>query len=130
MKTGVIHHVATDLVGSVGDAVRVAIVGRHQQQARRFYAVTGQRESLGRGLVRLLFVVKPVHRSDPILFIGIYLVDHRFRQHHRTFHFSTFNMMNAVVHGADGANGLTVVVAAAGWTALPRVGTAPLWDRD
>ena len=46
VKAGVVHHVAAHLVRTVGDAVRIVLVGRQQQQARRFDAVAGNHEGL------------------------------------------------------------------------------------
>ncbi|MNM86377.1 hypothetical protein D3C81_985280 [compost metagenome] len=119
VETGMVEHVAPDLVGTVGDAVGVLLVGGKQQQARRFQRVAGNHEAAPGGLVADLVVVIPVDGRHPVLRIRVDPVGHGFSQYLRTQLLGRFDGMDAVVHRADRADRLAVVVAAAGGPIIP-----------
>ena len=50
------HVIAPDLIGAVGEAVRMAVVGRAQQQQRRGQRAAGDDDDIGR--VALLLAVR------------------------------------------------------------------------
>ena len=119
MEARVVHDVAAHLVRRIGNAGGVAFIGGHEQQARGFQRVAGQHEMPAGGLVRLARLVVPVHGGDAIVLVRVDLVDHGLRQHDGALLLGRLDMMDAVVHGADRTDRLTIVVAATGGTAAP-----------
>jgi hypothetical protein len=67
-----------------------------------------------------------VHGRHAVVLVGVDAVDHRLGQHRGALALGRLHVVDAGVHRADRADGLAVVVAAAGRAALPRNGVAAL----
>nr|GEU28266.1 hypothetical protein [Tanacetum cinerariifolium] len=116
----VVHHVAAHLVGAVGQAVRIAQIGRHQQQLRRFDAVTGQHEELARHAVRDLVLVQVLHAGHAVGAIGLQAEHHGVGGNGCALRFDARQRGGGVVLGAHRADRHAVVVGAAGRTVVVR----------
>lgn len=72
-----IHHVAADLIGTVGDPVWIAVVCRHQEQLGIFEAIAGEHEKLAGDTMCLFVLIEVMDSLDLVLCIGLHLVDDR-----------------------------------------------------
>ena len=59
-----VHQIAPDLIGTVGNAILGAFLGGIQQQAGRFDSVGGDNHNLARGCTRAAICTPKVDRSN------------------------------------------------------------------
>ncbi|MND92908.1 hypothetical protein D3C80_850820 [compost metagenome] len=110
-----VHEVTADLIGGVGDAVRIFLRSRDQQKLGALDAVGGEHEILCRqpmlGIVRLLVP----DRHDLTVVIGLDPVDRRIVEQLGAMALRLVDMHRPVIFGADRTDRIAIVVAGADW---------------
>lgn len=114
--TGMIHQIAPDVIGAVGNAVGETLAGRHQQQTRGLDTVGRHHEGLAANPVAIAFRVVKMCGNDAILLIMLQLVDHRIVDQADASSLRCCGRNTAVVLRIHRADRLAVVAAATGRT--------------
>ena len=120
--TGMVHEMAADHVGAIGNAVGKAVAGGHQQQSRGLDAIGGDNEGAAGDPVAVAFGVVVVGGDNTILRIMLQLVYHRAGNQPDPGRFRCRRRNATVVLRVHRADRLAVVAAAAG--RAPVEGTA------
>jgi hypothetical protein len=118
-----VHHVAPDLVGAVGDAVGIALVFRQQQELRRLDAIAGNHENLACDPLRALDWIEVMNRFDRVLLARLDSIDHGVYKDLAAFCLDLRQSARRIVLGGERTHGKAVVGAATGRTAVIRGAT-------